>query len=87
MPSRAIAACAYYLSIFCTLALLVAELAVFRPRMDRNAVRLLPQLDLGRDRGDRDRALAPSFFAKGVAFAAAGAMFWIKMALFLPSPG
>src|SRR6185437_3030029 len=46
MLSQAIAAYAHYLSIFCTLAPLVAELALFRQHMDARIVRLLPRLDL-----------------------------------------
>ncbi len=87
MLNQAIAAYAHYLSIFCTLALLVAELALFRPSMDARTVRLLPRLDLlylvavvaiivtG--------LLRVFFFAKGAAFYAASEFFWIKMALFV----
>lgn len=87
MLSQAIAAYAHYLSIFCTLSLLIAELALFRPRMDWRTVRLLPRLDLfylaaviaiivtG--------LLRVYFFAKGVAFYRESEMFWIKMALFV----
>jgi putative membrane protein len=87
VPSQAFAAYAHYLSIFLTLALLVAELALFRLRMDAAIVRLLPRLDLlylvaviaiivtGLAR--------LFFFAKGAAFYAASEMFWIKMVLFL----
>lgn len=86
MLSEAIAAYAHDLSIFCTLALLVAELAVFRPRMDRNAVRLLPQLDLlyllAVIAVIATGLVRLFFFAKGVAFYAASEIFWIKMALF-----
>lgn len=86
MLSEAIAAYAHYLSIFCTLALLVSELALFRPRMEAGVVRLLPRLDLlylvaviaiivtG--------LLRVFFFAKGAAFYAASEFFWIKIALF-----
>jgi putative membrane protein len=84
--SEAIAAYAHYLSIFCTLALLVSELALFRQSMTAATVRLLPRLDLlylvaviaiivtG--------LLRVFFFAKGAAFYAASEFFWIKMALF-----
>ncbi len=86
MLDEAIAAYAHYLSIFCTLALLVAEFALFRPRMAAATVRLLPRLDLlylvaviaivvtG--------LLRVFFFAKGAAFYAASEFFWVKMALF-----
>lgn len=86
MLSEAVAAYAHYLSIFCTLALLVAELALFRASMDAGTVRLLPRLDLfylvaviaiivtG--------LLRVFFFAKGAAFYAASEFFWVKMALF-----
>ena len=79
--------CAFSRSIFCTLALLVAELALFRPAMNAGTVRLLPRLDLlylvaviaiivtG--------LLRVFFFAKGPAFYAASDAFWIKMALFV----
>jgi putative membrane protein len=85
--SQAIAAYAHYLSIFCTVALLVAEFALFRQRMEAGTVRLLPRLDLfyliaviaiivtG--------LLRVFFFAKGVAFYRGNEMFWIKMALFV----
>ena len=85
--SQAIAAYAHYLSIFCTVALLVAEFALFRQRMEAGTVRLLPRLDLfylvaviaiivtG--------LLRVYFFAKGVAFYRGNEMFWIKMALFV----
>jgi putative membrane protein len=86
MLGQAIAAYAHYLSIFCTLALLVAELAVFRPRMDRYAVGLLPQLDVlylfAVIAAIVTGLLRLFFFAKGAAFYAASEMFWIKMALF-----
>ena len=87
MLTEAIAAYAHYLSIFCTLSLLVAEFALFRPRMAAGTVRLLPRLDLlylvavvaiivtG--------LLRVFFFAKGAAFYQASEFFWIKMALFV----
>lgn len=87
MLSQAIAAYAHYLSIFCTLAFLIAEVALFRRRMDAVTVRLLPRLDLlylvavvaiivtG--------LLRVYFFAKGVAFYRSNDIFWIKMALFV----
>jgi putative membrane protein len=59
---------------------------VFRPHMDRHAVRLLPPLDMlyllaviGVIATGLLRLL---FFAKGAAFYAVSQMFWIKMALF-----
>jgi putative membrane protein len=87
MLSQAIAAYAHYLSVFCTLALLVAELALFRRHMDAATVRLLPRFDLlylvaviaiivtG--------LLRVYFFAKGVAFYRESEIFWIKIALFV----
>jgi putative membrane protein len=87
MIDSAIAAYAHFLSIFCTVALLIAELALFRPRMEPAAVRLLPRLDLlylvaviaiivtG--------LLRLFFFEKGAAYYHGSAIFWIKMGLFV----
>jgi len=87
MLSQAIAAYAHYLSIFCTLALLVAELALFRQHMDARIVRLLPRLDLfylvAVIAIIATGLLRVYFFAKGVAFYRDSEMFWIKMALFV----
>jgi putative membrane protein len=87
MIGSAIAAYAHFLSIFSTLALLAAELVLFRRSMAAAIVRLLPRLDLlylvaviaiivtG--------LLRLFFFEKGAAYYQGSAIFWIKMALFV----
>jgi putative membrane protein len=87
MIDQAIAAYAHYLGIFTALGLLVAELALFRPRMDAATVRLLPRLDLSYLVAVIaiivTGLLRVFFFAKGPDYYAGNGIFWIKMALFL----
>ncbi len=87
MLDEAIAAYLHFLSIFATLALLVAEAALYRPRMSRATLTLLRRLDLAYLFG-AIAILATGlsrvfFFAKGPAFYGGNPVFWIKMALFL----
>jgi len=87
MIDQAVAAYAHYLGIFAALGLLVAELALFRPRMDAATVRLLPRLDLAYLVAVIaiivTGLLRVFFFAKGPGYYAGNGIFWIKMALFL----
>lgn len=87
MLAEALAAYAHFLSIFATLALLVAEAALYRPVMPAATLTLLRRVDLFYLVGaiaiiltGLNRAL---FFAKGWAFYAANPVFWLKLALFL----
>jgi putative membrane protein len=87
MLDQAIAAYLHFLSIFATLACLVAEAALYRPRMSRATVTLLRRLDLAYLAG-AVAIIATGlsrvfFYAKGPAFYAGNPVFWIKMALFL----
>jgi putative membrane protein len=87
MIDSAIAAYLHFLSIFTTLGILVAEAALYRPRMSAGTLELLRRLDLLYLAG-AIAILATGlarlfFFEKGAAFYAAHPVFWIKMALFL----
>jgi putative membrane protein len=87
MLDQAIAAYLHFLSIFATLALIVAEAALYRPRMSEATFALLRRLDLAYLFG-AIAIIATGlarlfFFAKGPAFYAGNPVFWIKMALFL----
>jgi putative membrane protein len=87
MISSAIAAYLHFLSIFATLGILVAEAALYRPRMTTQTLALLRRLDVLYLVGAL-AILATGlsrlfFFEKGPAFYAANPVFWVKMALFL----
>ena len=87
MLDESIAAYLHFLSIFATLAVLAAEAALYRSRMDSGTLALLRRVDLAYLFGaiaiiatGRSRVF---FFAKGPAFYAGNPVFWVKMALFL----
>jgi putative membrane protein len=87
MLTEVIAAYAHFLAIFTTLALLVAEAALYRQHMGRATLRLLRRLDLfylfGAIAIIVTGLLRVFFFAKGWEFYAANPIFWVKMLLFL----
>jgi putative membrane protein len=87
MLADAIAAYAHFLAIFTTLALLVAEAALYRRRMSRATLVALRRLDLfylfGAIAIIVTGLLRVLFFAKGWEFYASNPIFWVKMALFL----
>ena len=87
MLAEAIAAYAHYLSIIATVALLMAEAALYAPRLGAEALMRLRWLD--RAYGAAAVAILITgllrffFFAKGPAFYVGNPVFWAKMALFL----
>jgi putative membrane protein len=87
MLDEALAAYAHFLSAFALLACLVAEAALYRPRISVATLTLLRRLDLlylfAAIAVIITGLLRLFFFAKGPAFYAANPVFWVKMALFL----
>jgi putative membrane protein len=87
MLDEAIAAYAHYLSIIATVALLVAEAALYAPELSARALNRLRWLD--RAYGAAAIAILITgllrffFFAKGPAFYVGNPIFWVKMGLFL----
>jgi len=86
MLDEALAAYAHFLSIFVTGAMLVAEAALYRPRMAAPTLALIRRLDLGYLLAAIavmvTGLLRVFFYAKGADFYAANPVFWVKMALF-----
>lgn len=87
MLSEALAAYAHFIAIFILLGTLVAEAALYRPRLGAATLALLRRIDLGYLLAAIavlvTGALRLFFFAKGPAFYAGNPVFWVKMALFV----
>ena len=87
MIDQALAAYAHFLAIFATLGCLMAEAALYRPRMSEASFGRLQWLDrfygIGAVAIIITGLLRLFFFAKGPEFYAVNPVFWVKMALFL----
>ena len=87
MLAQALVAYAHFLSIFCALSLLVAELVLYRKHMRPGTIQALPKLDLAYLVAVVaiivSGLLRVFYFAKGADFYAANPVFWIKMVLFV----